>query len=328
MGKIVKNIYNMEPKSKQKLDYVHIYITRKCNLYCKHCYTNSSIALDEMLPYSFWDDTINQLLELKTKTIHIEGGEALMHPDIEKIVKKISDSKVRELIIVTNGILATREKLQGLRYAGLKKIAISLDSLKGEVHDLLRPKSHSYAMNAIRTAVDIGFHTRVSSVLTKKNVADFKEFVDGVYKMGVKTLNIDWFNSAGRGAALFDEFAITAADTDILTQFEKDVYEIVNNPAYEDFNLSIDLPEWFCRRDSYMAKDTQNTHFMTCDAIVEQISINESGNIYPCFIFSNGEGMLGNLQNSRMRDILEARRDKCIKCPIGVNGHMFYQKIF
>lgn len=328
MGRIVKKTYRAEQKTERKLDYVHIYITRKCNLYCKHCYTNSSHAIDEILPYQFWENTINQLLDLKTKTIHIEGGEALMYPEIEKVVKQIAASKVRELIIVTNGILATREKLQCLKDAGLKKLAVSLDSLKEEIHDLLRPGSHSYAMNAIRTAVDLDFHTRVSSVLTKKNVADFKEFVDGVYGMGVKTLNIDWFNSAGRGAALFDEYAITESDTDILSQFEKDVYEIANHSAYEDFNLSIDLPEWFCRRSSYMARDTQNTHFMTCDAIADQISINETGNVYPCFIFSSGEAMLGNLQGSSLKEILENKTDRCFQCPISVKGHMFYQKIF
>lgn len=55
---------NNTKKNKQErtIDYVHIYITRKCNLHCLHCFTESDSQIEEILPVSFWKNAIKQLV--------------------------------------------------------------------------------------------------------------------------------------------------------------------------------------------------------------------------------------------------------------------------
>lgn len=324
MNKItIKNSRKIEKK--RKLDYVHIYITRKCNLHCLHCYTESDSGITDILPVLFWKDVIKQLEDMEVKCVHIEGGEALYYPGIEEIIGFLAQTKIKEVLIVTNGILATREKLVALKNAGLKKIAISLDSFDEDIHNLLRPQSHKFAIKAINNAVDLGFYTRISTVLTRKNVSNISNFIDEVYNCGVRTLNIDWFNSAGRGAGLFNEYSITEKDDDLLDIFEKKIFEVIINSKYKNFNISIDLPEWYESRDSFIVKDSKRTHYLGCDAIKGQISINEIGNVYPCFIYSNGPNFLGNMQDSTLKDILVNADFKRTDCPIKVKKHLFYQ---
>ena len=169
----------------------------------------------------------------------------------------------------------------------------------------------------------MGFYTRVSMVINKKNVFYLYDTIERLYEMGVRTVNIDWFNSAGRGQKLYNEFAIKETDILELEKFETAVYKILTNKKYSNFNISIDLPQWYENRNSFMVSDTQRTHYLECDAINNQISINEIGNVYPCFIFSNGKGELGNLNRSTLIEILNNK--KKLKCPIGSYKHLFYQ---
>ena len=313
----------------KRLDLAHIFITRKCNLNCKHCYTNSDSSVDAILPYIFWENVVRQLKDLQIRRIHIEGGEALLHPDLDKIIMLTTELKIKNVLLVTNGILATRERLTLLKELGLKRIAISLDSLDEKINNALRPNSYEYALKAIRNAIELGFSTRISCCLNRKNIKDAKSFVIEAYNMGVRTLNFDWFVAVGRGDLVFDDYGITEADNEILGCFEADILDITENAKYKNFNVFIDLPDWYSSRNSFLTNDTKRTRYLNCDAISRQVSINEIGNVYPCFIFAYGDGFMGNLKDESLDNIIGSSEfDCCLKCPIKASGHYFYQLIF
>jgi MoaA/NifB/PqqE/SkfB family radical SAM enzyme len=328
MSKIIKKEIPTLKTHGETLDFAHIFITRKCNLHCRHCYTNSDNSINDILPFSFWEDAIKQLYALKVRRIHVEGGEAFLHPDFDKIIKLLTALKFKEILVVTNGILATRERLETLKKYGLKKIAVSLDSLIENVHNDLRPGSYESALQAVKYAVELGFHTRISCCLNKKNIKHLRSFVDEVFTMGVRTLNLDWFVGVGRGNALFDEYGITENDFELLSQFEADIHDIILNAKYQKVNLCIDLPDWYTKRDTFMIRDVSRTRFLDCDAVSNQVSINEVGNVYPCFIFAYGDKLLGNLKNNSLLEIIRNSKFSCSDCPIKAKGHVFYKYMF
>ncbi len=327
MKKIQKRILTDDRLNVERVGYVHVYITKQCNLTCRHCYTNSSPDEKFMLPLDFWLDVFGQLNDLGVRTIHIEGGEPLLFPKIEEIIKFISSSsRIKELLIVSNGIVATKERLKALMDAGLKKIAISLDSLNGDIHNELRNPSHKFAMQAIKDALDTGLYTRVSTVINRKNIGDMGNFINYLSDLGVNTINLDWFNGAGRGYDLRGEFQVTERDEELLRGFEDSVSEFVMNRSKSGTILSIDLPQWYERRDSFLVSDPVATHFLECDAIRKQLSIDEKGNVLPCFIYSGGPESIGSLRTLTMEDIIYDRlRHLPVGCPIGVRKHIFYQ---
>lgn len=76
-------------KSPRRPILVHIIPTRRCNLACTYCneYDDFSkpVATSEML------HRIDRLAELGTLSVHLSGGEPLLHPDVDEIVRRIRE---------------------------------------------------------------------------------------------------------------------------------------------------------------------------------------------------------------------------------------------
>ncbi len=105
----------------------HIIPTRRCNLACTYCneYDDFSppIPTDEMIR------RIDRLAYLKTAIVTISGGEPLLHPEIELIIKRIRHHGMIAGII-TNGYLLTPKKIAALNEAGLEHLQISIDNVQ------------------------------------------------------------------------------------------------------------------------------------------------------------------------------------------------------
>src|SRR6059036_2896132 len=104
----------------------HIVPIRRCNLACAYCneYDDFSppIPTDEMMR------RIDRLAYLKTAIVTISGGEPLMHPEIEVIIKRIRHHGMIAGMI-TNGYLLTPKKIVALNEAGLEHLQISIDNV-------------------------------------------------------------------------------------------------------------------------------------------------------------------------------------------------------
>ena len=69
----------------------HIIPTRRCNLSCAYCneydHVSQPVPMEEMLR------RMDRLAALGTSIITISGGEPLLHPDLDLIVRRIRDHK-------------------------------------------------------------------------------------------------------------------------------------------------------------------------------------------------------------------------------------------
>lgn len=115
---------------------VSINITRKCNLSCKHCLSNSGIADPGELTLEELFGFIDQLAEAGKPTLTIGGGEPLMRRDIFEIMAYARKNDV-PVSIVTNGILINERIAKKLNALRLASITVSIDGLKKN-HELVR----------------------------------------------------------------------------------------------------------------------------------------------------------------------------------------------
>ncbi len=105
---------------------VHIIPMRRCNLDCGYCneYDNVSkpVPLDEM------KNRLDILADMGTSVITISGGEPLMHPELEEIIRHI---RKRGMIagMITNGFLLSKERIATLNEVGLEHLQISIDNV-------------------------------------------------------------------------------------------------------------------------------------------------------------------------------------------------------
>jgi MoaA/NifB/PqqE/SkfB family radical SAM enzyme len=71
---------------------------------------------------------IDRLADLGTTIITLSGGEPMLHPDLDAIIQRIRERGAIATLI-TNGLLLTRDRIEGLNQAGLDYLQISIDNL-------------------------------------------------------------------------------------------------------------------------------------------------------------------------------------------------------
>jgi MoaA/NifB/PqqE/SkfB family radical SAM enzyme len=105
---------------------VHIIPMRRCNLDCGYC--NEYDDVSKPVPLQEMKDRLSILAGMGTSIITISGGEPLMHPDLEEIIRETRKHKMIAGMI-TNGFLLSKERIQSLNDAGLQHLQISIDNV-------------------------------------------------------------------------------------------------------------------------------------------------------------------------------------------------------
>src|SRR5580704_17111405 len=105
---------------------VHIIPTRRCNLACTYC--NEYDDFSQPVPTEEMFRRIDRLGAIRTGIITISGGEPLLHPELDAIIKRIRTNGIIAGMI-TNGYLLTATRIDGLNRAGLEYLQISIDNV-------------------------------------------------------------------------------------------------------------------------------------------------------------------------------------------------------
>ncbi len=120
---------------KRKIDYLRLSITDRCNLRCSYCMPESGVPkLDhaEILRYEEIVRLAGIVTAMGISKVRITGGEPLVRQDVLSLCASISGlSGLESLGLTTNGVLLA-DFAQGLRDAGIKRINVSLDTLRPE----------------------------------------------------------------------------------------------------------------------------------------------------------------------------------------------------
>ncbi len=105
----------------------HIIPIRRCNLTCSYC--NEYDAFSKPVPVDVMFRRIDRLAGFGTSIITISGGEPLLHPELEAIIRRI---RRRGMIagMITNGYLLTPQRIESLNQAGLEHLQISIDNVR------------------------------------------------------------------------------------------------------------------------------------------------------------------------------------------------------
>jgi len=141
IGKIKFHVGLGRFKKKETADtptHIQLEPTVRCNLHCITC------TRDTVIPtYSKMDLTVEEINKILSffpnlKSVKLQGlGEPLFHPQIEEILRKFKERKVR-VWMISNGTLFLTEKFRSLLLDYVSDVAISFDSTKKEVFNQLR----------------------------------------------------------------------------------------------------------------------------------------------------------------------------------------------
>ncbi|GAB4248229.1 MAG: putative heme d1 biosynthesis radical SAM protein NirJ1 [Candidatus Methylacidiphilales bacterium] len=180
-------------------------ITRRCNLRCIHCYSNSEarsypgeLTLAECL------EVIDDLAAFRIPALLLSGGEPTLHPHFFSIAEHARRAGLK-VTLSTNGTRLTRDSIRRLRSLGLSYIGISLDGI-GPVHDQFRGCSGAFeqAVRAIRTCQEEGQKVGLRLTLTRHNVRELGALLDFIERENIPRVCFYHLVYSGRGHAVED----------------------------------------------------------------------------------------------------------------------------
>ena len=114
---------------------LRISVTDRCNFRCTYCMPLDDydwLDKSEVLTFEEITRLARLFIRLGVEKIRLTGGEPLARRDLEQLIQSLSGlDGLRDLCLTTNGSTLA-EKAQALKAAGLRRLNVSLDSLKPE----------------------------------------------------------------------------------------------------------------------------------------------------------------------------------------------------
>jgi MoaA/NifB/PqqE/SkfB family radical SAM enzyme len=138
----------------------HIIPMRRCNLSCTYC--NEYDDFSKPVPLTTMRERIDHLHRLGTTIVTISGGEPLLHPELDDLIRYIR-SKGMITGMITNGYLLTAERIRRLNHAGLDHMQISIDNV---MPDEVSKKSLKVLDKKLQLLAEhADFHVNINSVV-------------------------------------------------------------------------------------------------------------------------------------------------------------------
>lgn len=106
---------------------VHVIPIRRCNIDCGYC--NEYDKVSQPVPTEVMLERIDHLGSLKASVVAFSGGEPLLHPDLDVLLRHI---RARGMMagLITNGYLLSPKRILALNAAGLDFLQISIDNIE------------------------------------------------------------------------------------------------------------------------------------------------------------------------------------------------------
>lgn len=174
------------------INYLRVSVTDRCNLRCIYCMPEEGIPFlphSEILSFEEIIRIIEAAAALGITKVRITGGEPLVRLGLASFIEMVSRIKtIEDIALTTNGILLA-EKAAELKAAGLKRVNISIDTLKPERFKPITRCDYRLenVLAAIKAAEDVGLHPVKLNMVVMAGVND-----DEVIDFGRKTITDGW----------------------------------------------------------------------------------------------------------------------------------------
>lgn len=151
--------------------YVRVSVTDRCDFRCAYCMSEDMtfVPRAQVLTLEEHAFVVRAFAELGVARIRITGGEPLVRRNIMSLIRKLGKlDGLQELVMTTNGSQLERYATD-LREAGVRRINISLDSLRPDrFRRITRFGDLNRVLRGIAAARDAGFERiKLNAVILK-----------------------------------------------------------------------------------------------------------------------------------------------------------------
>ena len=254
----------------------HLDLTDACTERCVHCYVPKE--QHHFLSYELVEKAIRDFRELQGFSVHITGGECMLHPDFERVCELCKSLNIN-IIIFSNLTCCDARRIAFLREIDPQFINVSLYSMTPEEHDAITqlPGSWKKTMDTLLACENVGVHCRIATPLLKINQNAFlelKKFADAHHMHLVPSADIIAQSDHGCGNLAS---ACSADEMRGVIQANRELFN-----RYDDVKMP--------------ACDAK-----VCDIGSGRLYLNAQGNYYPCD--SMHDYVLGNVRENTFEEI-------------------------
>jgi MoaA/NifB/PqqE/SkfB family radical SAM enzyme len=154
-GKVAKGLVSTD-----HVLLAHIIPIRRCNLACTYC--NEFDKHSAPVPLADLKKRLDYLAAFGTSIVTISGGEPLLHPELDDVIRHIRRHRMIAGMI-TNGYLLTAERIERLNWAGLEYLQISIDNVRPD--EVSKKSLKVLDQKLLLLSEWAEFHVNINSVL-------------------------------------------------------------------------------------------------------------------------------------------------------------------
>ncbi len=202
---------------------LHLELSGKCNLRCKHCY-NDSGNRETLMTADRWKKFATQVAD-DLFSVTLSGGEPLLLGENLYEIMDIFAASNTWINMISNGFYINKETARRLAGYPLGWIAISIDSPYEEFHDYLRGVKGSWrrAVMAASHLTSFNAPVYINSCVTPKTLAHIDEMVKLARDIGAKELTLSKVLLSGRAYQSEKELVLSEEET---AEFEAKASEL------------------------------------------------------------------------------------------------------
>ncbi len=285
-------------------------ITTKCNLKCKHCYSDSvdQASPDELSTnevFRLMDDLSNWGIRL----LIIDGGEPLCREDMLDVVKYASSKGIRTTI-GSNGTLIDEGMARKMLNAGVMAIAVSVDGANAQTHDSFRGETGAFeqTFKGIEACRNVGLPFQFNTVIRKETLSQLDDMLRLAVEYGANAAEFFDLVAAGRAKDECREQVLSNDERksamEWLAEAQEDCPIIIRVPACPMYPLLLQqkqiqprhFPAELLRRVPYYGRG--------CAAGMPMgyVMVLSNGEVNPCMLLQVN---LGNIREQSIMSIWE-----------------------
>ena len=265
---------------------VHLHLTNRCNLECIYCFRESTPRLAVHYTADHFIDALRRMAPRATRglTVTFTGGEPLLFPGFESVVEASSELGYTN-VLLTNGTLITPERAAFIA-DHFQDVTISLDGPNESIHAATRGAGNfKGVIRGIHRLHEAGVKVRVKITVAQSNLSHVHEIAE-VLPEGVAAQCVPLM-PMGRGQQVPETSYI---DNEAFAGLHRGLARVSEGRLQSQF-----VPGQRSRR---------------CHAGAYNVSIADTGDVYPCHLFHQPQFKLGNIFEETFDAIFDGPRNR------------------
>ena len=278
------------------LDDVHIDITNRCNMACKHCYANCGPTSKEMMSIEDFKLLCKNAAACGAARIAISGGEAILHPQYWELPAIVKENGLVLTAIFSNG----KEGVNAVSGSDFQRFKAP------HWTQLIFSHNPSLGQDISKVAVDLAMGEAIHNMVTVSTITASGKDIWGIYERmkHIATLRerykdhgrFRWRVGAvrpiGRGERL---------DVDLIGI--KTVYHKIFNDYMMNWKLwqkKFDLQIGFAFRSEFLTNeiDLYKDDDTCCRYKQNSVCVKWNGSVTPCTMDQTSYGHMSNLRDA------------------------------